>query len=215
MAHFRSQWLGLTLADRRVILLDPQADRYFGLAARSEASVRAQIDSLDAQSSEDTPVITLGSRSFERVEDTRPTISLLDLALPTPTPWSIAWVLAIRARAARQLRRRSLCEVLTVLADRKAALNAGSSMPGDAGWTPHLPLVAAFQASERIVSAHDRCLSLSLALALAVVRRNIPVDLVIGVSGAPFAAHAWVQRGSVLLADQLDRVHRFTPVMVV
>jgi hypothetical protein len=212
MVHFRSQQVGLTLANGRVILLDLEADRYFGLAAGPEAALRTQIESYPTASAGRRPSLIVGPRTFDAVEDTPPTTSLLDSRLPSTNGWSVALAAAVRALAARQLCDRPLCEILSRFAARKAALRDPMTAPqGDE--FAILRIVAAFRASGRIVSGHNRCLSLSLALARSLVRRGFAVDLVIGVSGAPFGAHAWVQRGPLLLADELDRVRRFTPVM--
>ena len=43
---------------------------------------------------------------------------------------------------------------------------------------------------------------------------GLPADFVIGVSLHPFAAHSWVQWGTVLVNDQLDAVRHFTPILV-
>ena len=41
------------------------------------------------------------------------------------------------------------------------------------------------------------------------------VQDVIGVSLYPFAAHSWVQCGTALVNDRLDRVRHFTPILTI
>jgi hypothetical protein len=214
MVHFRSHNLGLTLASGRVVFLDLAADRYFGLAQGPEAAVRAQIEAVRSRAPCCRPSLSFGSHLFEPIEDLPPTTSLLDRPLPPAQPWAVASAVSARARATLQLRRQPLQKILSRLAHRKSSL---ADMAGNWRWDEPsiLSIVAAYQTSGRIVSDHDRCLSLSLALARTVISRGFAVDFVIGVSGAPFAAHAWVQHGTTLLADQIDRVRRFSPVMTI
>jgi hypothetical protein len=64
-------------------------------------------------------------------------------------------------------------------------------------------------------SSFNRCLFDSLAQFLFLLRRNVPSSLVLGVQTKPFAAHAWVQRGHVVLNDTLEKVRRFTPILAI
>lgn len=59
----------------------------------------------------------------------------------------------------------------------------------------------------------DRCLPLSVALARVAKRHDPGVRLVLGVACNPFAAHAWVQQGSLVLNDRVDSVAAFTPIL--
>lgn len=59
-----------------------------------------------------------------------------------------------------------------------------------------------------------RCLHRSYMLRRLLARRGIEVDWVIGVRTWPFMAHCWLQIGEVLLADDLDRVRGYTPILV-
>jgi hypothetical protein len=77
-----------------------------------------------------------------------------------------------------------------------------------------LQVVAAFQASQKLLSASGRCLLVSIALMQDLLRRGVIAELVIGVRSTPFAAHAWVQQGELLLNDRLDVVRAYTPLMM-
>lgn len=72
-----------------------------------------------------------------------------------------------------------------------------------------------FAASRRWIPIATCCLSDSLTLALHLAHLGFNADLVIGVKLDPFAAHAWVQHGGVVLNDGLDGVLDFTPILIV
>ena len=81
---------------------------------------------------------------------------------------------------------------------------------------PHLSpetLVAALVGAERFVHRADDCLAIGIAMSRMLARRNHTHCFVIGVT-LPFAAHCWVQAGSVVLTDCADRVARSTPILV-
>ncbi|QOT72268.1 lasso peptide biosynthesis B2 protein [Sphingobium fuliginis] len=74
---------------------------------------------------------------------------------------------------------------------------------------------AAFTFTEFAISRADNCLIRSIALLRMLRAAGGDGLLVIGVTASPFSAHAWVQRGAVLLNDSLDRVRIFSPILVV
>lgn len=57
------------------------------------------------------------------------------------------------------------------------------------------------------------CLYDSLALTLFLLRNGARTRWVFGVREDPFAAHCWVQSGTVVVNDYLDRVRIYTPIM--
>ncbi|WP_049781719.1 lasso peptide biosynthesis B2 protein [Asticcacaulis excentricus] len=76
-------------------------------------------------------------------------------------------------------------------------------------------LLGCFGGSRHLLSMNDQCLPTSLALCHFLLSYGHTADVVIGVRLRPFAAHAWVQRGEVLLSDTLENVRPFTPVAVI
>jgi len=64
-------------------------------------------------------------------------------------------------------------------------------------------------------SAKDACLRNSLTLLEFLATYDVYPTCVFGVTIEPFAAHAWLQHGPVVLTDPVDDVNRFTPIMVV
>ncbi len=59
------------------------------------------------------------------------------------------------------------------------------------------------------------CLQRAFQLRALYARHGFAVDWVFGVRTWPFAAHCWLQSGDRVLNDTLDRVGRYTPIMVV
>lgn len=116
------------------------------------------------------------------------------------------------AWAAAALRLRSLHHI----ADRVAR----RAVPSD---TPHAhdearlrDAVSAFVALRPfLLTARDRCLHDSLALATCLAGEEIACRWVIGVRSRPFAAHAWVQSGGLVLNDLHENVRRYQPILVV
>jgi len=77
-----------------------------------------------------------------------------------------------------------------------------------------LHLVAGFRSSIRLMPFAPKCLIGSLALRRVLGRAGIPSQLVIGVLGAPFRAHCWLQQGPMVLNETVDTVGSFTPILV-
>lgn len=59
------------------------------------------------------------------------------------------------------------------------------------------------------------CLFDSLALLLFLLRHGIRCNWIFGVKEDPFAAHCWLQLGSIVLNEHLDRARLYTPIMMV
>ena len=59
------------------------------------------------------------------------------------------------------------------------------------------------------------CLFDSLALLLLLLRRGIRARWIFGVKEDPFAAHCWLQIGTVVLNEHLDRTRLYSPIMMV
>ena len=66
-----------------------------------------------------------------------------------------------------------------------------------------------------VFSARDRCLHDSLSLIRFLGARALFPQWVVGVRTRPFAAHSWVQSGSLVLNDLHEHVRAFHPILVV
>ncbi|TPG21790.1 lasso peptide biosynthesis B2 protein [Sphingomonas koreensis] len=76
-------------------------------------------------------------------------------------------------------------------------------------------IITQFQNLDRWVTPLDQCVPRSVAIMRCCLAAHIDATLVIGVKLRPFAAHCWVQHGDMLLAEQLDTVRLYTPILVV
>ncbi|MGV9005945.1 MAG: lasso peptide biosynthesis B2 protein [Brevundimonas sp.] len=74
--------------------------------------------------------------------------------------------------------------------------------------------VAAFQGALPWVPFEGECLQRAFQLRRVLTGRGIHADWIFGVRTWPFAAHCWLQIGDLVIADTLERVDRYTPIMV-
>lgn len=70
-----------------------------------------------------------------------------------------------------------------------------------------------FEAARADLPISRQCLPDSLALLSVLRAASLPGTLVIGVRDPPFAAHAWVETGDMVLSDPLAAVREFTPIL--
>jgi len=75
--------------------------------------------------------------------------------------------------------------------------------------------VTAVQATLPWIPFEGECLQRTFLVRCVLARRGIHPDWVFGVRTWPFVAHCWLQIGDLVIADTLDRVNRYTPIMVV
>ncbi|NML12184.1 lasso peptide biosynthesis B2 protein [Sphingobium sp. AR-3-1] len=121
-----------------------------------------------------------------------------------------ARALLLRAYAIAWLRIAPLDRVIGRLEARKRNLKKSRTDQVKAG------LVAqAFARTGPFFPTDDRCLSISTALMMAMLDRDIPATLVIGVRTAPFSAHCWVQLDGLLVNDDLETARSFSPILAV
>src|ERR1700761_7314448 len=66
-----------------------------------------------------------------------------------------------------------------------------------------------------VFASKDACLFNSLALFHFLQHYGIQTDIVFGVKTNPFYAHCWLQQQATVIADSLDNVQRYTPIMQV
>lgn len=95
------------------------------------------------------------------------------------------------------------------------AASAGSSAPQRPIDDRRLgETVAAFQRALPWVPFEGECLQRAFQLRRVLAGRGIHTDWIFGVRTWPFAAHCWLQIGDLVIADTLERVDRYTPIMV-
>ncbi len=75
--------------------------------------------------------------------------------------------------------------------------------------------IAAFETVGPWLPRQGLCLQRAFSLLNCLTRRGVPVDWVFGVRTWPFAAHCWLQHEDTVLADDLDRILGYTPILIV
>lgn len=75
-------------------------------------------------------------------------------------------------------------------------------------------LVGSYRLIDLLLSAENRCLVRSFALARSLTRYGVKFNLVIGVRTGPFGAHCWVQRGESSVSDHRDKAREYVPVLI-
>jgi hypothetical protein len=63
-------------------------------------------------------------------------------------------------------------------------------------------------------SARNACLSQSFAMSEFLRAYGIYPSWIFGVATEPFAAHCWLQQGTVVINDVPENVRRFTPILI-
>ncbi len=221
-----------------VILLDSLANRYAALHGAAAAELRARMKGSPTRAADDrepgndlaaqralTALAERGWLSPPRPgaasSDGEPDVALPEASATLPVVDRIrhASIGPRRAFACTRsaiwatlsLRFRTMASLAGTVSRRNARLlaqeNAGSSDVVDAvaGYLRIRPL---------LYSAHERCLFDSLALLEFLASEGIGARWVIGVRIRPFGAHAWLQRGSVVVNDHHERVRAFRPILV-
>jgi hypothetical protein len=208
-------------AGGRFIFLDFHRDRYFALSTEAERSFRRLV-AREALGPEDHAHIGSlvddgllvpafdGARPQPCPAPPLPTQSLLD-AQHRAGAFALAHALCRLALGILAVKVRPLAAILGRLEARKAAHGPAHARRGPA----LLEVAAAFRRSSLIAAPLDQCLPRSIALAHALIDRDMAPLLVIGVRLQPFAAHCWVQLGGTLVNEHLDHVRNFTPILVV
>ncbi len=112
------------------------------------------------------------------------------------------------ARTDWHLRRTALFRALTGIAKRRGAPSIAIY---DAGGL--LSLIAAFKALRPFYPRRYLCLFDSLALFEFLASYRVFPHVVFGVIADPFEAHCWLQVGSTILNDDLERVVKFKPIL--
>lgn len=204
----------------RFLFLDLSRNRYFALAPGVEQAFRRLV-ARDAPAPEDRArlddLVKSGllapadwaARPKLCPAPPAPQHSLLEQDIHAGTA-ALAHALGRLALSVLVLKLRPLPAILARLQDRKRAFE-----PCANDQAALLDVVAAFSRSGLVAAPLDQCLPRSIAVAHALLDRNIAPLLVIGVRLKPFGAHCWVQHGSTVVNETVDNVRNFTPILVV
>lgn len=63
-----------------------------------------------------------------------------------------------------------------------------------------------------LIPTPRRCLPAALIAGIFLKMQGLEADFVFGVRSHPFEAHCWLQRGPLVIDDDLDRVSAYTPI---
>jgi hypothetical protein len=114
------------------------------------------------------------------------------------------------AKADWRLRTKALSRTLTRIERRRLRADL-SSVIGNA---PHAStLIAAFQRLRPLYPRAYLCLFDSLALLEFLAGYRLLPRVVFGVVADPFQAHCWLQDGSTVINDELERVSKYKPIL--
>jgi len=221
--------------DGQVILLDLRKGRYLGIGGRRLPALARAVQgwpagAQDAAHFADSPdvdeltkpLISQGlvtehptAKSHQHpLQEATTSLNAEDAAHEVSTgPRRLFRFLLSASRASLSLRFCSLLTIATRVASRRVRLERrGAAISREA----MRDAVGAYQKLRPLVfTAHDKCLHDSLALLDFLAGEEILATWVLGVRTGPFAAHAWVQSGGVVLSDQHEHVRPFRPILAV
>lgn len=209
------------VANDRAVFLDLSANRYFCLTRPLEDAFQTALAadySPEHPTAECQQLVALGVLTDDpdgAKRPHRPRIPSANLSLET-IPGATDLVAMVDALLCRRNARRVVASKSLYALVEQVRCWKGVEINAPCSFDRRLRSdISAFGKSRRLHVSQDQCLASSLALLQFLRKRNVFPDLVIGVKMSPFAAHAWVQSGSVVLADDIDKVRLYTPILVV
>ncbi|MEJ7933858.1 lasso peptide biosynthesis B2 protein [Sphingobium sp. AN558] len=202
-----------------IILLDLKQDRYFALPRPLHSPFHALVEQggEDALARERLSFILdpAGPEQADRPA-TPPRANFAPLGGQlAPAPGSpglptLASAFRYRAISALWLRVASLHHIIERIERTKRCLAGKGTRLDDAAL-----IASAFDRVAPLFPIRDRCMSMAIGLIMAMLRREVPATLVIGVRTAPFSAHCWVEVDGLLVNGDLETVRPFTPILIV
>ncbi len=202
---------GVFLAQVRedVVVLDVKADRYDCLLDAADWIVIGANGSLRASDKDiarDLLAAGIGSVDRPAISRRAPEVARRELAMaPSSSAFALLDAGLALACATLAFRGRTFGELIDAASRPSPPPAAVDDLLGE-----H---VAAARAALPWVPFEGECLQRAFQLKCLLARRGVATDWVFGVRTWPFAAHCWIQVGDVVVADSLERVHRYTPIM--
>lgn len=199
----------------RVVFLDIAADRYFCLPSRLDQFFQRRV----AGCSDADSHMVAALRRAGVVDDAGairavpcPGLPVAEDALsPSQRTRSLIKVAFAQSRVQARLRSWSFERVIAHERQRHR-----SSKPLDRRMADELSMLyAAFQALAGWFGEADRCLARSIAFRALAFQRGFAPTLVLGVKLDPFAAHCWVQSGTRIDNDAIERTRLYTPILTI
>lgn len=221
MGHALRSGVSFCRVAGRLMFLDAPNDRYFCLAPAAEEGFRRLIEGREMDAGQRRTLDRLaGDGLLEPAPDpVRPLAcpgrppadeSLLDLDTERASLWQLAAAGFHLAAVPAALNLCGFGAVIARLMRRKEQVR-GQGISFDRA----RQVASAFERTSDLVTAHDHCLSRSIAISRRLLALGGRPDLVIGVKLQPFRAHCWVQLDRWLVNDRAEIVGDFTPILIV
>lgn len=220
------------------VVLDLKRNRYFGLGSKEAYTLRAfEADSSRAAPDIADPQEVLAPQAIKRIADHLVAVGLLSDHPSTDRPIApgaidligplssighqinrsssiqfghVCNFLRACAWAKKAIRSRTLYSVASELSERK------SRQPVSFEPQRAVDLVCIFRRLRPFAfTAKNQCLFHALALTRFLASYKVFPTWVIGVRARPWAAHSWVQQGSLLLDSNPEHVCEYTPILTV
>jgi hypothetical protein len=226
-SYFLSPHVHSCLSDQLLVFLDLRADQYFSLDRDSSAVIApllaggpgdatARIRCADAlEMLLDQGLITTDRQAGR---------SLAQRCMPRPVEqWGAELQMSLADLPGRDMvkfTRAAICaagklRLLSIERTVESIRRRRAKHRSEGGDERLRQLTAAYVALRPLFPKRHACLFDSLALLeFLALHRLFPV-WVFGVKTSPFGAHCWVQEGDAVLADTVEQVSAFTPIMAV
>lgn len=223
MSYRLQDGLSFCEVDGHAIFLDTRNDRYFRLCGKMDRMFLAYVNGKEIS---EVDLATLVEHSIlakaataGTIEPTvrvdHPTCSVMEQSVRSEQfgIGTILDVFAIVGLTRLQLARRCLGRTLSAAAAyRDSRTSPPSGLPTETEVQRLLHTAAAFWLVRTYVPIEPRCLLDSLAMVRFLAKRGLHSNLIFGVTGNPFSAHAWVQVANVVLTDSVGNVTAHTPI---
>jgi hypothetical protein len=209
----------ICVASDRLVLLDRRQDRYFMVPEGISGSVIAWLTGEASRTAPDALVNLLKIGEALQPGDPQPSnAERFEISVPETLAAGMAHSGIDRSSHLPAIIILVLCTWLGLrsrgfdhmLRRRGRQSFHGTSATGAAAFAR----IAAYDRARRYVPVARNCLLDSLAQYRWLARNGIGCRLVFGVTGAPFAAHCWLQTDEAILNDTYEHVSRFTPIMI-
>ncbi|MHC9083906.1 lasso peptide biosynthesis B2 protein [Luteimonas sp. RIT-PG2_3] len=212
--------------DDHLVFLDTRKDRYFRLSSAME---RAFLAYMKGGPDPGIPPSVLIDHNI-LVPSSDATVNVPAPSVPCPTrsaveesrsndPVDISMLLdvfSVVCSMRAQLAARNLNNILSSLSAYRQSRAHSPAVAATHTEAEHLSQVAVMFWQVRVyVPVTPRCLVDSLSLVKVLARRGLYANIVFGVTSDPFAAHAWVQAGDLVLSDTVGHATSHTPIRIV
>lgn len=220
------------------ILLDLKRNRYYGIGKTEARAIHTlELNRTRTDESATDPLELMPLQAATRIANHLVEIGLLSQSRPTDRPLTpgvielngaltsvghevnrsvriglghIVHFLRACVWAKKSVRSRTLLSVAREIEDNKSR-HLGKFDDGRA-----IELVCVFRRLRPFAfTANDQCLFHALALIRFLSSYEVFPAWVIGVRARPWAAHSWVQQGSLLLDSNPEHVCEYTPILTV